>query len=152
MNKQELLFDLEKKEWCAFVEIPELLEVKKDGTNWYVVNIRDESDSKVGTYRNVHFYVVDEGGAGEVALYKDQEPDETQNRVSKLKQWLFIEADNNPDDFKGIQILWLSEKLNMIIYSILDGTPLKQKVFYVRRGHGLRVEIQDFNIELLKSI
>lgn len=151
MTKIEFLADLASKNWCVYVGTPELLETKEDGANWYAVNIRDVS-GKVGVYRNIHFYVIDEGGTGEAALYKDIEPLESKNTMSDLKQWMINVIDNNPTNYKGIQILWVSERWDMVIYNILTGTPLTQKTFYVRRNNGAPVEIENFNIELLKSI
>lgn len=151
MTKIEFLADLASKNWCVYVGTPELLETKDDGANWYAVNIRDES-GKVGGYQNIHFYVVDEGGAGETALYKDHEPLETQNTISDLKRWMLDAVDVNPNNYKGIQILWTSERWDMVIYNVLEGSPLEQVTYYIRRGNGAPVVISNFDIELLKSI
>ncbi len=71
MNKQEFLTALQEKVWCgALVGIPGLAERKPDGTGWYVQNVRDESDGAC-TYRNIHFYVVDEGEPTERVFEKD---------------------------------------------------------------------------------
>jgi hypothetical protein len=72
MNKTEFLAELQKKEWCgALVGEPQIAEQKSDGTNWYVLNIRDESDGAC-VYRNLHFYVVDEGLSTERVFEKDK--------------------------------------------------------------------------------
>jgi hypothetical protein len=152
MTKADLLAELISFDWCDYVGDPGApVETKPDGTNWYIVNIRDVS-GKTAVYRNVSFYVIDEGGAGESALYKDAEPSETQNRASALKQWILNAVDANPTNYKGIQILWISERWEMVIYTILTGTPLVQKTFYVRKNNGAPAEIENFNIDLLRSI
>lgn len=72
-NKTELLADLSGKEFVSSVSIPELIETKPDGTKQYVVNIR-EVVGNAAIYRNVFFYVVNEGQENELAYYKDTEP------------------------------------------------------------------------------
>ncbi len=72
MTKTELLADLEGKEFIDYVATPELVETKPDGTKLYLVNVR-EVVNKAALYRNISFYVVDEGGETEKAYYKDQD-------------------------------------------------------------------------------
>ena len=75
MDTQELLDDLLSKEWCDSLNgVPELKEVKADGGRWYLQNIREIQGGNVGIYRNIHFYVVDEGLESEIAYYKDAVP------------------------------------------------------------------------------
>ena len=73
MNKQELLNDLLAKNFIANVGTPALAETKPDGTKIYITNVREEVQDKA-TYRNIAFYVVDEGEATEQAFYKDSTP------------------------------------------------------------------------------
>ena len=71
MNKQEFLDDLNARTWCgALAGESVLAERKPDGTGWYIQNIRDES-ANVCVYRNIHFYVVDEGLPTERVFEKD---------------------------------------------------------------------------------
>lgn len=74
MTKAELLVDLASKSWVHHLSgAPSFKELKPDGTNWYAQNLADVfADTSV--YRNVDFYVMDEGGAGEEAFYKDKIP------------------------------------------------------------------------------
>ncbi|MCA1807406.1 MAG: hypothetical protein LC687_06135 [Actinobacteria bacterium] len=73
MTKQELLDELLAKDYINTVEEPQLMETKPDGAKWYKVNV-SETFQKVAVYRNIDFYVFDEGGAEEKAYYKDREP------------------------------------------------------------------------------
>ena len=75
MTKKELLNDLAGQTFVnAIVSEPELHEVKPNGDKWYLVNIR-EVNGKAAIYRNIHFYVIDEGKGNERAYYKDREPE-----------------------------------------------------------------------------
>jgi len=70
MKKQELLDDLLSRDFIGYVSAPVVMEEKPDGAKSYVVNVREESTISA-LYRNVYFYVVDEGLGTEVAFYKD---------------------------------------------------------------------------------
>ena len=73
MTKQELLDQLIGFDWVLLLNgNPELLDTI-DLTNVYRQNIF-ENALDTGTYRWIYFYVYDEGGAGESALYKDRIP------------------------------------------------------------------------------
>ena len=77
MTKQELLNDLLAKSWVnEIIGDPHLQETKPNGDKWYIVNIREVVDNAC-LYRNIHFYVIDEGEISELAYYKDKEPDKT---------------------------------------------------------------------------
>lgn len=82
MTKQELLEDLAGNDFVdAIVSEPERHETKPNGDRWYLVNIR-EVNGKAAIYRNIHFYVIGEGGKDERAYYKDQEPELTIKSIS----------------------------------------------------------------------
>jgi len=150
MTKNELLTELAARDWCENVSEPTLKETKSDGMLWYYVGVRDIGGN-IGVYRNIHFYVVDEGGPGEVAYYKDSEPENTLSRASAMTRWMKNAVLTAPDNYKGVQILWLSEKLEMVIFAVLEGTPLEQKVYYARKGQGPKTEIVNFDINLLHT-
>lgn len=72
MNIQEFLTDLQAKTWCGgLAGVPTLVEQKADGAKWYVLNVRDESGD-VCVYRNINFYVIDEGLETERVYEKDK--------------------------------------------------------------------------------
>lgn len=83
MNKAELLQDLAKKDFVDSLNgEPELKEQKADGGKWYLINIREVNpDGKSAVYRNIHFYVVDEGLKTEQAYYKDSIPEAITKRA-----------------------------------------------------------------------
>lgn len=82
MNKQELLNDLLSKDWCdGLNNLPELAETKADGGKWYIQNIREVQSNSVAIYRNIHFYVVDEGLETETAYYKDAIPESITRKI-----------------------------------------------------------------------
>ena len=77
MKKQELLNAITAMPWCDGIVVePELNEVKQNDDRWYHVNVR-EIKGNVMTYRNIHFYVINEGEPTERAYYKDIEPNAT---------------------------------------------------------------------------
>jgi DNA-binding beta-propeller fold protein YncE len=79
MTKEELLKDLESKDFIdAIVSLgsndnKEAVEVKPDGSAWYIANVREVSGN-VAKYYNISFYVIDEGKESEVAYYMEKEP------------------------------------------------------------------------------
>ena len=82
MNKQELLVDLKAKAWCDSLNgQPELQETKSDGGKWYNQNMREVQSESICVYRNIPFYVVDEGKATEKAYYKDAVPDTITKKI-----------------------------------------------------------------------
>jgi hypothetical protein len=76
MTKTELLQDLASKDFVDSINgEAELKELKADGGKWYLINIREiNPDGQSAVYRNIHFYVVDEGLVTEAAYYKDSIP------------------------------------------------------------------------------
>lgn len=73
MNKQELLNDLESKDFVLrLIGEPEL---QRDdiGYKWYTQQIFENLGDS-GRGRTIHFYVLDEGEPEEKALYKDSTP------------------------------------------------------------------------------
>ena len=96
MNTLELLEDLKSKEWCDGINgVPELQEVKSDGGRWYIINIREVQGGNVGIYRNIHFYVIDEGLPTETAYYKDQVPEAITNKYMTFTEKINKYADNH---------------------------------------------------------
>jgi len=96
MNKKELLADLALKPFVDGLNgEPELQEVKADGGKWYTQNLREVQSGNVAVYRNIHFYVVDEGLATELAYYKDAVPEAITNKEQTFSQKINNYADKN---------------------------------------------------------
>jgi hypothetical protein len=76
MDKTGLLEDLKKRKFVSGIVSTTLRETKPNGDRWYQTNIR-EVVGNVCTFRNIDFYVVDEGKPGEAAYYKDKEPEQS---------------------------------------------------------------------------
>jgi hypothetical protein len=151
MNKAALLADLASKYFIENVSAPTLLETKPNGTKWYQVNI-NEIVNNVGTFRNVNFYVANEGQGGETAFYQDAPPSQSA-RLSVLDQWMLDVIDSAPDSFRGFQVLWKSERYGMVIYAILVGTStLTWKYYYARKDITPAVEITGMDLNTLRSI
>jgi hypothetical protein len=151
MTKAQLLADLEGRDFIDWVGTPELVDTKPDGTKLYHVPIRMVTGN-AATHILQPIYVVDEGGGNEAAYYKDTVPNQ-KPRVSALTEWMLAAIDAEPNNYKGVQVLWVSERWGMVIYSILTGTaPLVQKVYYIRKGAGGPVEISPFDVKLLGSL
>lgn len=82
MTKQELVNDLEGKGFVGAIESitgGDLVHKKLD-VKVYEANIF-EVVGKVAKGRSVYIYVQNEGKEGERAFYKDQEPEQTVNKV-----------------------------------------------------------------------
>jgi len=96
MNKQGLLDDLESKVWCDSLNGgPELQEVKADGGKWYNQNMREVQSGSVAVYRNIPFYVVDEGKTTEAAYYKDAIPDAITSKINTFTEKVKTYASKN---------------------------------------------------------
>lgn len=71
MNKTELLADITAKGLRVIQVVQQSDPVKEAaGVNSYIANVLSQSGDTV-TAKNIGFYVVDEGQAGEVAYYRD---------------------------------------------------------------------------------
>ena len=72
MNKVDLIADLNSKGLRVIAVTQQSDPVKEAaGVNSYIANVMEQRGDTV-TARNVGFYVMDEGEAGEVAYYRDQ--------------------------------------------------------------------------------
>ena len=152
MTTAEFLAGLNALDFVDWVGSPELLKTKQDGSKWYLVNIR-ETKGATAVYRNIHYYVIDEGLPGETAFYKDTQPQQ-QTVQSDLRAWMLLAVDTNPNNYKGIQIHWISERYEMVVYSILiaDASNLKWQAYYVRKNQGAPVAITNHEASRLSSI
>jgi hypothetical protein len=89
MTRAQLLTKLTGLSFVSgLVGTPTLIETKPNGDKWYMQNVR-EVVGNVCTYRNIDFYVVDEGAGNELAYYKEQFPisivrDEHKANLEKL--------------------------------------------------------------------
>jgi len=99
VNKKELLEDIKK---LPFVDglngEPKLSpdSPKADGGNWYAQNIREiNPDGKSAVYRNIYFYVFNEGTKDEVAYYKDEIPKEITKKALVFTDKIKKYADDN---------------------------------------------------------
>jgi len=68
MTKEELLADLLGRDFIRSIATPKAQSIYEDGTIPYQVNVCEVSQ-KSAVYRNVSFYVMDEGLEGEAAYY-----------------------------------------------------------------------------------
>ena len=104
---KEILQDIQNKTFVDSVNQVELKEVKADGGKWYLANVREVKDDNTAVYRNIHFYVVDEGLKTEIAYYKDSVPVEitqkahtfTEN-VNKYTKDGVYQIDKTEEDLK----------------------------------------------------
>lgn len=151
MTKAALLAELLARDFVDWVGDPgDPVDTKPDGTQLYHVPIRMVTGN-AATHILQAIYVVDEGGGNEAAYYKDTVPNQ-KPRASAMTEWMLAAIDADPESYKGIQVHWESERWEMIIFTILVGTPLAQKTYYVRKGHGAKVEIPGFIVGLLGSL
>ena len=73
MNKQELLNDLESKDFVEQLIGESKLQREDFGIKWYTQEIF-EIAGEAGTTRTIHFFVLYEGTLKERAIYKDRFP------------------------------------------------------------------------------
>jgi hypothetical protein len=153
MNKTELLADLAARPYIDEVGTPKNVQQTVpegepdegdpipnwDGSMLYHVPIRQLSGI-AGGLGLVEFYVIDDGGPGELAYYKDSPPAQ-RARPSAIKEWIIAAIDGDPNSYKGFSILWASERYDMVVFATLEGTPLLAKYWYVRKGQGAKTQI-----------
>lgn len=84
MNKKELLSNLASLPFVVRLNGEAYLnETKGNGDRWYTQNYLEVVDT-VGCYRNIDFYVINEGNPDELAFYKDQVPKQTVEEQAKV--------------------------------------------------------------------
>lgn len=154
MTKAELLADLAARPFIDEVGVPENKQpvipegepgagqriLNWDGSALYHAPVRQLTGEIQGGLGLVPFYVVHEGESDEFAYYKD-EPPRQRARPSALREWMMDQIGAAPNSFRGFSVIWISETWEMVVYAILDGSPLIAKYFYVRKGAGAPVQI-----------
>lgn len=101
---KEILQDIQNKSFVDFVNQVELKEVKADGGKWYLANVREVKDDNTAVYRNIHFYVVDEGLETEKAYYKDEIPTEITKGAIDFTEKLTTYIEQSTDLLRQVQI------------------------------------------------
>ena len=78
MTKAELITEVQGKVWYAgVIGTPEIVqEWSSHNLKLYRAHIKVERETNVLSHLHIHFYIFDEGGAGESAYYKDMNPDD----------------------------------------------------------------------------
>jgi len=154
MTEAQLLADLAARDQVDWVGTPETAETKPDGTLWRIVNYREVLQD-VSNYRNQTYYVVDPGGAGEAAYYKDEAPWKATVRRSQFREWIKGMILANEDDFRGVSVHAFNEETEEIVFTILEisGTApnqtMEQKTVWLKKGSGLgQIPITGFDPNL----
>lgn len=157
MTKAELLIDLAAQDGVLrLLGDPEDITPSGEtaGVKWYIQNLV-EARGKTALKRTVHFYVFDQGEPTEDAYYKEHLPEDQKNTTaSALREWMRDAIDANAENYKGIQILWLSERWQMVIFAKLDadGDNLAWQTYYVRKGYGAAKAITNHDADRIRSI
>lgn len=157
MTKAELLADLAARDG-----IDQLIGAATDVTPSGDVGIIAWYDQAVlevygvaAIKKSVRFYVLDEGGPGEAAYYKDGEP-QGRPMVERMElfSWMRDVVDADPNSYKGVQIHYVSERWEMVIYSVLEttGGGVEWSTYYVRRGAGAPAKITNHNPAFVQSL
>jgi len=118
MTKAELLADLESKSFIGAIAETKLTTTHKDSTNVYTSNVREEAQDSM-LYRNITFYVVDEGLDTEKAGYKDGVPKAT-IQITVFKD--FVQANYKTAVPEMVEFTWTSrdeEAENGVIKAML---------------------------------
>lgn len=137
MNKAEILSDIANKDFFgAFCGDPEIEVTKPNSDIWYRQNIREEKGD-FAVYRNIHFYVVNEGQVEERAFYFRAEP------VEEIKTKTLIPFTNKVQaaafESGNIFIEKVDEhsKAATVIKYIINGSDVDEKRFLVNEdGNG----------------
>ena len=157
MTKAELLVDLAAQDGVLrLLGDPEDTTPSGEtaGVKWYQQNLI-EARGKTALKRTVYFYVFDELEPEEEAYYKEELPeDQKHTTASALREWMRAAVDASPDTYKGIQILWLSERWEMVIFAMLDasGDDLAWQAYYIRKGAGAAKKITNHEAQYIASI
>ena len=101
---KEILQDIQNKTFVYSVNQVELKEVKADGGKWYLANVREVKDDNTAVYRNIHFYVVDEGLETEKAYYKDSIPTEITKGAIDFTEKLTAYIEQSADLLRQVQV------------------------------------------------
>jgi hypothetical protein len=158
MTHAELLVDLAARDGIReLVGIP--VDVTPSGdvgvVAWYDQSVW-ERDEKVGLKKSIRYYVLDEGGPGEDAYYKDAEPQTLPSVTpNALHSWMRDIIDADPDDYKGVQVHYVSERWLMVVFSVLEddgASGLEWQTYYIRKGAGAPVKISNHDPSYLQSL
>jgi hypothetical protein len=158
MTKAELLADLAARDGIAALVL-DPVDVTPSGdvgvVAWYdqaVWEIRGDAALK----KSIRFYVLDEGEPAEAAYYKDAEPQSAPNVTENaLYSWMRSAIDANPDSYQAAQIHYVSERWEMVVYSILEddsASGLEWNTYYIRKGEGAPVQISNHDPKFLHSL
>ena len=130
MTVIELKAQFEALDWVKKVINYEEVEVKSDGTKIYHANILEVvEDACIG--RTVAFYVLDEGGAGEEAYYKDRIPSATiKPFMQKLSPLL--------KQYNG-KIIDKGENWALVNTKAYVGSEVEQSQYFVEDGETLSI-------------
>ena len=118
---KEILQDIQNKTFVDSVNQVELKEVKADGGKWYLANVREVKDDNTAVYRNIHFYVVDEGLETEKAYYKDEIPTEITKGAIDFTEKLTTFIEQSTDLLRQVQV-FEDKRFAIVEKFILDET------------------------------
>jgi hypothetical protein len=118
---KEILQDIQNKSFVDSVNQVELKEVKADGGKWYLANVREVKDDNTAVYRNIHFYVVDEGLETEKAYYKDEIPTEITKGAIDFTEKLTAYIEQSTDLLRQVQV-FEDKRFAIVEKFILDET------------------------------
>lgn len=138
MTEAELLQDLADRADVAWVSdmVKEVAD-KGEHTGGHLAKLCSVEYAQVanqtGGFALCEFYVLNRGEQNETAYYKDAPP-RPRARPDDLEQWIIGLKEANPENFKGLTVIAKSERWEQIIYSVLTGTPLVAKYYYVKKA------------------
>lgn len=118
---KEILQDISDKSFVDSINQIELKEVKADGGKWYLANVREVKDDNTAVYRNIHFYVVDEGLETEKAYYKDEIPTEITKGAIDFTEKLTNYIEQSADLLRQVQV-FEDKRFAIVEKFILDET------------------------------
>ena len=135
MNKAELIADIESRV-ITTIGAPQL-KTDVDGVKVYIQTVLSPEGINKANERNIAFIVVNEGGAGEAAYYRDTSHLERDDRQKATTYMQNLVAN---DTIEGYQIEQLQAELSDASYSIAkvwvdDGAgKLAEKRFHISRN------------------
>lgn len=155
MTKAELLADLAAKPFVAEVYGTGQVQNVGNPETYYNVRIKESPSaaSPVGGFRQVAFYVIDEGEATEEAFYQGGDPFPSTN-AAEFRKWMLGVYEAAPGTYPGLIVHQIDEVAETAIISRFKISDWTREFLFVDRndnaGEGVLNVLPSFDLALLE--